>query len=290
MAHAQITPEIRSVFERSTVDGNVLKLPDEQLPRDLYGKVAKALELSGGKWNRSKQGFLFASDPRPALGLALQTGVVKDKKKTRQAFYTPDEVAAEVVLLADVSGRTVLEPSAGDGSLVKQCLFYGAESVHCVELEPSCKDSLLRLSKPKQRVTVDIGDFMEFQSSIRYARVVMNPPFTKGQYHKHIRKALSFLNPGGYLFAIVPDNGCKYIEEMGAETLRRFTNKEFKESGTDVSTRLIRLPALPVESPVKKAARKRAAAVGFTLLELLVVVAIVAIIAAAAASFLVGRP
>ena len=43
----------------------------------------------------SKQGFVFPSNPRAKLGLALKTGVVVDDKKLRQAFYTPKSVADE---------------------------------------------------------------------------------------------------------------------------------------------------------------------------------------------------
>lgn len=38
------------VLQNCTIEGNVVKLPSEQLDRKLYQEVAKALELIGGKW------------------------------------------------------------------------------------------------------------------------------------------------------------------------------------------------------------------------------------------------
>ena len=45
-------------------------------------------------------------------------------------FYpTPPEVAAEMLDPLDLRGRTVLEPSAGSGNLVRECLARGAAEV-----------------------------------------------------------------------------------------------------------------------------------------------------------------
>lgn len=56
------------VLQNCTVEGNVVKLPSEQLDRKLYQEVAKALELIGGKWKGGKVfGFVFATDPTDLL-------------------------------------------------------------------------------------------------------------------------------------------------------------------------------------------------------------------------------
>lgn len=51
---------------------------------------------AGGRWNRSAQAHVFAGDPRPKLGLMLETGVAVDEQKKFQAFYTPPELAGPV--------------------------------------------------------------------------------------------------------------------------------------------------------------------------------------------------
>ena len=122
MPHVKLTPEVADILGRSTIEGNLLKLPTERLDPKLYAQVNKALVTAGGKWKGGKvQAHVFPGDARAALGMALETGVVVDQKKVRQAFYTPQEIADEVALIAEVGGMRVLEPSAGDGSLVEAC-------------------------------------------------------------------------------------------------------------------------------------------------------------------------
>src|SRR5688500_13319306 len=136
MARATLTPDVSSVLERSEITGNVLKLPTEQLDRKLYESVNNALANAGGKWNRSAQGFVFPRDPREALGIMLETGVSRSKKKDNQAFYTPKGLAARVAELAEIRGHIVFEPSAGHGALALAALEAGAQTVDCVELDP----------------------------------------------------------------------------------------------------------------------------------------------------------
>lgn len=236
MAHVKLTPEVTNILQRSTIDGNLLRLPPERLDRKLYQDVNKALVAAGGKWQGGKtQAHVFNDDPREALGLALENGTVVDKKKVRQAYYTPQIVADEVALLAGVSGKKVLEPSAGDGALVDACVKFGASEVHCIELEPKCREPLQQKAN-----SVHIGDFLTFDSpQEKFDIVLMNPPFTKGQDVKHVTHAVSWLKPGGKLFSIVPDKDCPKLKALGAETVKRFPAGAFKESGTSVATRLI---------------------------------------------------
>ena len=236
MANATLCPTVTDIFSRATITENLLVLPAGQLERKLYEKVAKAIQLAGGKWKTNKQGFVFDSDPRAKLGLALASGVVVDEKKLRQAFYTPEAVANEVARMANLDGHLVLEPSAGDGALVKACLAYGASSVDTVEIDEETARKLKKEYIPTKRVTCWIGDFMKLDPNIKYARIVMNPPYTKGQDVAH---AMKFLAPGGRLFAIVPSKDCPKFAALGAETVKVFEAGSFKESGTNIETRLI---------------------------------------------------
>ena len=211
MANFTLTPEVRSVLERSTITATSVILP-HQLDRKLYEAVNKVLNFAGGKWNRFAGAHLFESDPRIKLGLTLETGVAVDEQKLFQYFPTPPALAAQVAELADVAGQLVLEPSAGDGALVKACLAEAAKStmchVHCVELNPEHRTTLEKLS-PK----VLIGDFLEHlpePGGRRYSRIVMNPPFGgptgRDQDIAHVEHALKWLAPGGVLVAIMLDN------------------------------------------------------------------------------------
>ncbi len=237
MANAQLCDEVTDILSRATITENLLVLPEGQLERKLYEKVAKAIKLAGGVWKTNKKGFVFDSDPRVKLGLALTTGVVVDEKKLRQAFYTPSEVAAEVARIADVKGLRVLEPSAGDGALVDACIHAGAVWVDCIELEETCRP---KLDKDEDRSVV-IGDFLEMNPTGSYSRIVMNPPFTRGQGLRHVKHAVKNLAPGGKLFAILPDKECPKFEALGAVTVKRFPAGAFKKSGTQIATRLIQI-------------------------------------------------
>lgn len=153
MSTVALTPEVADILGRSTITENSLVLPPERLDRKLYTEVNHVIELAGGVWNRRAKAHVFESDPRERLGLAVEKGVAefdtsvaaphikaKAKKKDYQAFYTPSELAAHVVELADVKDYTVLEPSAGEGALAQACVEAGCENVVCVELdEDACR-------------------------------------------------------------------------------------------------------------------------------------------------------
>jgi hypothetical protein len=243
MANTKLCPEVTDILSRSTITENLLVLPPGQLDRKLYEKVAKAIQSAGGKWKTNKQGFVFDSDPRAKLGMALETGVVVDEKKERQAFYTPEALADEVARMADVRGRVVLEPSAGGGALVAACLAHGARMVDAVELDRDTAVAFKQKYIPTGKVSCWIGDFLTHEVAYKYPRIVMNPPFAKGQVLKHVAHARKLLARGGRLFAIVPDNKCPKLAALGAETVKVFAAGSFKESGTNIATRLICITA-----------------------------------------------
>lgn len=236
MANVKLCPAVTDILSRATITENLLVLPSEQLERTLYLKVAKAIKLAGGAWKTNKKAFAFSSDPRAKLGLALETGVVLDVKKLRQAFYTPAGLANEVARLANVDGHLVLEPSAGDGALVDACFAHGAKAVKAIEIHEECRQRLIG----DDRMVV-IADFLTQKPAPIFKRIVMNPPYTKGQDLKHVAHAKKFLVPGGLLFAIVPSKDCPKLSALGAETVEVFEAGCFKESGTNIETRLIRI-------------------------------------------------
>lgn len=143
MANIKLTPEVEDVLRRSKITGNVLVLPAGQLPRPLYEAVNKVIVNCGGKWKKGK-GHVFESDPSAKLGLTLKTGESVDEKKKYQAFYTPPEMAQRIVELAAVEGKHVLEPSAGSGVLVTECLEAGATKVDAIEINPEMIGGLFK--------------------------------------------------------------------------------------------------------------------------------------------------
>ena len=112
--------ETIEILKQCTVEGNVVFLPDTKLDRKEYLAVAQKLELIGGKWNRKEKGFLFEQDPIALLS-DIQNGDNKNLKKEFQFFETPEDLAEELVkyIPKELPNNTILEPSAGRGSIVR---------------------------------------------------------------------------------------------------------------------------------------------------------------------------
>jgi len=240
MAHVKMTDEVIAILKNSTVEGNVLKLPPGQLDRKLYEAVNKALIAAGGKWKTNLKGHLFDGDPMKKLGIAIETGTVIDTKKVRQAFYTPKDLAVYLVDLACIEdGNTILEPSAGNGALLKE--MPGHTYRYAVEIDPDEAAKLYPYA-----TSVHCGDFLEWNGAGRmFDRIIMNPPFTKNQDIKHVAHALKLLKPGGILVAVMWPNTERPAFKAMLEGLDHeiYENEAgaFKESGTDVATIILKI-------------------------------------------------
>lgn len=250
MAKVTLTPEVREVLNRSTLDATSVKLPTSpRLDRKLYEAVNKVIEAAGGKWSKKQQAHVFTIDPRVELGLALETNVIIDKakahKKERQAFYTPAATARDVAVLADVFEREVLEPQAGHGALAKACRDLGAKLIWCRDIDTEAINALQAAG-----FLAEQGDFLETYPAsefARYERIVMNPPFTRKADAKHVRHAYThWLKTGGLLTAIVCDDGqdrsdIRGIDSTTFKIVQRLPAGTFKESGTQIATLVIQL-------------------------------------------------
>jgi predicted RNA methylase len=209
------------------------------------------LRAAGGKWNRKARAHVFDRDPREALGLAVETGQATNVKKALQAFYTPPELAARMAALARVeAGHLVLEPSAGQGALCEavEAACREAKVIVC-DLDPVAVADLRRRWDPIVGVSLEPTDFLQVDPEPIYDRIVMNPPFTKGQDIAHVTHALGFLKPGGRLVALTAP-GWRFAENQTARSFRALLDilgahveevpaGTFKASGTGVATVLV---------------------------------------------------
>ncbi len=120
-----------------------------------------------------------------------------------QLIPTPRELAMKVIAEAEIrSGHDVLEPSAGTGALAFPAAQEAECTVECVEIDKRLINQLV--ASPLTR-GVHNRDFLECTPDElgRFDRIVMNPPFSKGQDIDHVRHAVQFLKPGGRLVAIM---------------------------------------------------------------------------------------
>jgi predicted RNA methylase len=260
MSTLTIQPDVQDVLRRSTVTEKLLVLPPGQLERKLYLDVAKVIENAGGCWSKKQKGFLFPEDPRQVLGLALDTGRIENKvddakaeKREFQSFYTPPELAKRVVELADIrEGNFVLEPSCGEGALVRALLESGIDfgGLTAVELNPKAIAVTRDLVEACDgEINLIEGDFLtqKFRDG-DFDRIVMNPPFggpKRNQDVEHVRHALRLLARDGVLVAIMSANtGRTAFQELlfGHDyTIEPVPAGAFRDAGTDVATIILTL-------------------------------------------------
>lgn len=258
-----------------------LRLP-AKMDRKLYVATNKVIEAVDGKWSREDAAHVFERDPREALGLAVETGKAENRKQTLQAFYSPRAVAKRVVELAEIGPlASVLEPSAGEGAIAEEAagvLMSHAPTgtlgqdvrdlVKCYEVDPVAFGKLSALGyRDAER-----ADFLEVPPTPEaFDRVVMNPPFTKGAAAEHVLHAYAFLKPGGILVSVMPGRANVFqlsalpfaaraavkkafvaLLVEGRAHVENLPEGSFKESGTTVSTHLLKLT-----KPARKRATRR---------------------------------
>jgi predicted RNA methylase len=161
-------------------------------------------------------------------------------------FATPAAIVARMLDGADLApGQSVLEPSAGAGAIadgVREA--EPAARLTCLEINPRlCELLTLKGHAPALR------DFTETTPLGVFDRVVMNPPFERGQDVDHVRLAFDCLKPGGRLVAIMAPayqyNSTRKFSDFRAwlapldHWVEQIDAGAFKESGTGVATVLL---------------------------------------------------
>lgn len=241
----KIDEDVMGVLKRSEINENSLTLPNVTLERKLYEKVNKIIVAAGGKWSKSHKAHIFDSDPRAALGMALETGEVENRQQTFQEFFTPAWLAVRMCDGVEDCHR-VLEPSAGIGRIATVAEIRGARVV-CCEIQAKNVEVL----RANERLIVWQGDFLKFPADMLrpFNFVLMNPPFSDGQCQAHVRHAFDFLASGGKLISVMPSGlgrretkaSREFMDWLGEQDheIEELEDDTFKESGTRVSTELL---------------------------------------------------
>ena len=163
-------------------------------------------------------------------------------------FYpTPENVIETMMMGEDIVGKTVLEPSAGSGNIVRWLKRNGAAEVIACETDEHCRKLLYG------ECQLIANDFLtvtkEQVSHVQY--IVMNPPFSHGA--EHILHAYDIAPAGCTIIALCNNSNLesRYWNKKHAllqETIELYGSSQrlgtvfnTAERRTDVDVALIRL-------------------------------------------------
>lgn len=215
-----------------------------------YDRLKPIIEHLNGHWREKTKCFVFPYDVKDTLSQAIQNGVSVTEKyryqEETQFYPTPAFVAERVAELADIpSGCTVLEPSAGTGSLLD------AIHVPCnfTVIEPLEENTAILKKKGYDCIQTTFEEYA--QNPGHFERVIMNSPFAQQNDIKHTMLAYQLLNPGGVLVSIISENALYYNTET-SKTFLKFLDKNnayveaipsgaFTSSGTTIETVIVRI-------------------------------------------------
>ena len=218
-----------------------------------YDAVKYRLERLGGHWRERFGGFVFDTDPMPALHdpatwEPIEHSEYEHWKIMRQFYPTPAPVAERVVELCEIRDEhTVLEPSAGKAALLKP--LRRTERIQTVEI-----DGVLAIGLRDMGYAVINSSFEDAVVAGNISpvdRIVMNPPFSQQRDIKHIMLAYELLKKGGVLVAIMSENDLYYdtpltkqfnafLKDKGAY-IEDVPMRAFAESQTSVDTVIVKI-------------------------------------------------
>lgn len=164
----------------------------------------------------------------------------------RDFYPTPVEVIEQMLSLTDLSGKIVLEPSAGSGNIVDYCKDHGARDVIACEINDKLRAVVASkckvIAKDFLKVTPDMISHVDV--------IIMNPPFSAEE--AHLLHAWDIAPEGCEIISLCNSKMIEYcgytnrnkIREIiklngGTENLGRVF--ENAERSTDVSVSVIRL-------------------------------------------------
>ena len=179
-----------NIFNELTIESPRRVTLKRQVTPKEFSRLKKDIINIGGKYKRN--GFDFPFDCHELITELQKNGYI-NKKKENQFFATPAKLAQRMVYLAGIEpGMSVFEPSAGHGAILEQVneICPGADLFYC-EIEPTSQQVLSQLS-----IGECIGeDFTKLGPDKLFDIIIANPPFTKNQDVKHLRKMFDHLNP-----------------------------------------------------------------------------------------------
>lgn len=235
---------VEEILMHCTLENNIMKLPQVQFNKKSYAEAKKWIEEAGGSWQGGKvQGFTFPFNAERVFNI-LHEGKRCNLQQEFQFFATPPEVADWLVMLAGGvhEDEKVLEPSAGTGAII-DAIHRSCNDlvVDCFELMPENKELLSK----KSNINILGDDFTKYDLGL-YDKIIANPPFSKNQDIRHVKRMYEHLNNGGTVAAIMSchwkiasEKECADFREWLKDVHAKICDIEegsFKQSGTGIET------------------------------------------------------
>lgn len=168
-------------------------------------------------------------------------------------FYpTPSEVIYKMLNRVNFKDiKSVLEPSAGKGAIVKAIIDMGYKvSIDTIEQVGEFQTILKSIKVGDNRyIPVVASDFLTFQTLKRYDLIIMNPPFDNGE--KHLLKAIELMQAGGRIICLLNSETLnnaysnsrkdllQKLQEYNAEIIDLGQAFKYAERKTDVNISMV---------------------------------------------------
>ncbi|WP_121498146.1 DUF4942 domain-containing protein [Pseudomonas aeruginosa] len=194
--------------------------------------IGAAVKISADKYYLYAQ---FDFDADPVIDQLIYSGVVPEKA-AYQWYPTRSEIGAKAAALLDARpGHNCCEPQAGTGDLAQ---YLPKDSTLCIELA-QVRVKVLE-AKGYTTVKADFLDWAVKNSSMRFDRILMNPPFSHGRAGAHLEAAASLLAADGRLVAILP---ASMINSTPLDGFKHVWSEVFEDQFEGTSVRVAILTA-----------------------------------------------
>jgi len=180
-----------------------------QLKDKDYAQVKNVFTRLGGVWKSANSHFAFSKSPSALIERVLSVGT---RQLNQFHFYpTPDNLFDFIkehtpLSFLGASGRSlkVIEPSCGEGGMIKNLLKFGEEEGRSFDVVGYDIDPLNVMFCQEAGLDVVQADFLTVTPNPTFDLVLMNPAFNRDEFIKHIKHAQKFLNRQGLLISVVP--------------------------------------------------------------------------------------
>lgn len=222
----EVIKELSDVLDKISRRNKTAYIHKADMSKNVYDGVFEVLSFIGGIENNSSWSFNY--NAVDVLATIIRTGCIPNKK-SHQYYPTQETLANLVVDLADIDQYDrILEPSAGQGGIA--------------DLLPKNRTTCVEISEVNATVLKSKGfevieaDFLKTKFNQKFTKIVMNPPFDKGQAERHLKRATSLLEKDGKLVAVLPASlvGKELIDGM-KHTWTGIIEGAFEDTGVRVA-------------------------------------------------------